>query len=193
MSKNLSHGLQFDFNYTWSHSIDNISFFANSEGDTGIGSGLGLICDVLRPRECRARSDFDIRHNFTFDSTYQLPFGRGRMFAATVPHWADEVIGNWDISGILDAHTGEPWTTSSLAFVASYSNDAPAIFNGTDPSVIKNQVTKLPGGGVTDFKDSTAASNSRGAGRLPDRTAQSDDGAGLLQCGPGTREDLPDL
>ena len=31
-----------------------------------------------------------------------------------------------------------------MAFVASYSNDAPAIFTGTDPSVIKNKVTKLP-------------------------------------------------
>ena len=64
LQKNLSHGLQYDFNYTFSHSIDNISFFANSQGDTGIG-GVGLICDVIRPRECRARSDFDMRHLIT--------------------------------------------------------------------------------------------------------------------------------
>ncbi len=163
LSKNLSNGLQFDFNYTWSHSIDNISFFANSMGDTGIGSGIGLICDVMRPRECRARSDFDIRHLVTTDVTYQLPFGRGRMFAASVPHWTDELIGNWDLSGIAEYHTGLPWSTSSLAFVASYSNDAPAIFIGSDPSVIANHITKLPGGGVSDFKDaSTAAASFEG-------------------------------
>jgi len=80
LTKNLSHGLQFDFNYTFSHSIDNISFFANSQGDTGIGSGVGLICDVIRPRECRARSDFDMRHLISSDVSYQLPFGKGRMF-----------------------------------------------------------------------------------------------------------------
>ena len=55
VQKNLSNGLQFDFNYTWSHSIDNVSLFANGEGDTGIG-GIGLVCDVVRPRECRANS-----------------------------------------------------------------------------------------------------------------------------------------
>ena len=75
LSKNTSHGLHYDANYTWSHSIDNISFFANSQGDTGIGGG-GLICDVIRPRECRASSDFDVRQYFTADANYDLPFGR---------------------------------------------------------------------------------------------------------------------
>jgi hypothetical protein len=82
------------------------------------------------------------------------------MFFATVPHLADEVIGNWDLSGVAFFHTGEPWSTSSLAFVASYSNDAPAIFIGSDPSVIKNQVTKLPGGGVSDFSNARLAASS---------------------------------
>jgi hypothetical protein len=160
LSKNLSHGLQYDFNYTFSHSIDNISFFANSQGDTGIGSGVGLICDVIRPRECRARSDFDMRHLISADSTYQLPFGKGRMFLASVPHWTDEMIGAWDISGIAEFHSGEPWATTSNAFVASYSNDAPAIFVGTNSSVIKNHVTKLPGGGVSDFSNAATAAAS---------------------------------
>ncbi len=160
LSKNMSHGLQFDFNYTWSHSIDNISFFANSQGDTGIGSGVGLICDVIRPRECRARSDFDMRHLFSSDVNYELPFGNGRMFFATVPRWADYVIGKWDLSGVASFHTGEPWSTTSNAFVASYSNDAPAIFVGSNASAIKNQVTKLPGGGVRDFANSSTAAAS---------------------------------
>jgi len=160
LSKNLSQGLQFDFNYTFSHSIDNTSFFANSAGDTGIGSGIGLICDVVRPRECRSRSDFDMRHLISSDATYQLPFGKGRMFVNTIPNWANEVIGQWDISGVASFHTGEPWSTASDAYVASYSNNAPAIFTGSDPSVIKNHVTKLPGGGVSDFTDSAKAAAS---------------------------------
>jgi hypothetical protein len=160
LSKNLTHGLQFDFNYTWSHSIDNISFFANSQGDTGIGSGIGLICDVVRPRECRSRSDFDMRHLISSDATYQLPFGKGRMFLATQSHWVDEIIGAWDLSGVASFHTGEPWSTTSNAFVASYSNDAPAIFVGSNASVIKNHVTKIPGGGVSDFSDATTAAGS---------------------------------
>ncbi len=155
LNKNLSHGVSFDFNYTWSHSIDNTSSFANSQGDTGIG-GIGLICDVIRPRECRASSDFDIRHYITADGTYQLPFGKGRMFANTLPTWANDLVGQWDLSGLMIWHTGDPWSTVSNAFVASYSNDAPGILVGS-PSTVAPHLTKLQGGGVNIFANSTAA------------------------------------
>jgi len=151
LNKNLSHGLAFDFNYTYSHSIDNTSSFANSQGDTGIG-GIGLICDIVRPRECRSSSDFDIRHYITSDASYELPFGQKRMFANTVPNWANEIIGNWDVSGLSIWHTGVPWSTVSNAFVASYSNDAPGLLIGPKKNV-ETHLTKLAGGGVNIFAD----------------------------------------
>lgn len=157
LQKNMSHGLHYDFNYTWSHSIDNLSFFANSQGDTGIG-GIGLVCDVIRPRECRASSDFDVRQYITSDATYQLPFGRGRMFLGAEPRLVDEFIGGWDISGVGEWHTGNPWTANSNAFVASYSNDAPPIYVGTNKSLVTGHLTKLPGGGVSDFTNAKTAS-----------------------------------
>ncbi|MGB7265398.1 MAG: hypothetical protein WBC92_07780, partial [Terracidiphilus sp.] len=161
LQKNVSHGLHFDFNYTWSHSIDNTSFFANSEGDTGIG-GIGLVCDAVRPRECRASSDFDIRNYVTTDATYQLPFGKGRMFANTGPLWVDEVIGGWDVSGLGEWHSGHPWSGASNAYVASFSNDAPPIFNGTNRAAIQTHLTKNPsflgGTGVSDFANAKTAS-----------------------------------
>ncbi|MFP5277280.1 MAG: carboxypeptidase regulatory-like domain-containing protein [Acidobacteriota bacterium] len=157
LQKNMSNGLHFDFNYTWSHSIDNVSFFANSAGDTGIG-GIGLVCDAIRPRECRASSDFDVRNYITTDATYQLPFGRGRTFLASDPRWVDELIGSWDISGIGEWHGGFPWSGASNAFVASYSNDAPPIFVGNNRAAIKTGVHKLAGGGVSEFKDASLAS-----------------------------------
>ena len=158
LNKNLSHGISYDLNYTFSHSIDNTSSFANSQGDTGIG-GIGLICDIVRPRECRSRSDFDIRHYITTDATYQLPFGRKRMFANTVPTWVNEVIGQWDLSGLAIWHTGVPWSTVSNAFVASYSNDAPGILVG-NPANIATHVTKVPGGAVNIFADASKAAGS---------------------------------
>jgi hypothetical protein len=156
LQKNFSHGVQTDFNYTWSHSIDNISFFANSQGDTGIGGG-GLICDDIRPKECRASSDFDLRQIISADTTYVLPFGRGKMFLNGASLWENEVIGGWAISGITAWHTGYPWQTASSAFVASYSNDAPGILTG-NPALAKNHLTKLPGGGVSDFANALVAS-----------------------------------
>ena len=93
LQKNLTKSLQFDINYTWSHSIDNVSLYANQ---IAFG-GYGFICDVVRPRECRGNSDFDTTNYVTSDFTYSLPFGRGRQFASSIPWWADELIGGWDI------------------------------------------------------------------------------------------------
>jgi carboxypeptidase family protein len=155
LQKNLSHGLQYGFNYTFAHSIDNTSFFANSSADTGIG-GVGLICDVIRPRECRANSDFDVKHYITADATYQLPFGRGRTFLNTAPAWENELIGGWDLSGVTDWHTGNAWGTNSNAFDASYSNDAPGILIGPK-SAVATHVTKLPGGGANIFANAVNA------------------------------------
>ena len=156
LQKNFSHGLQYDFNYTWSHSIDNISFFANSQGDTGIGGG-GLICDDIRPRECRASSDFDLRQIISGDATYELPFGKNKMFLGSAPMLLNEFIGGWAVSGVTDWHTGYPWQTASDAFVASYSNDAPAILTG-NAGLARNHLTKLAGGGVSDFANASVAS-----------------------------------
>ncbi len=155
LQKNLSHGLQFDFNYTFAHSIDNVSFFANSSGDTGIG-GVGLICDDVRPRECRANSDYDITNYLTADTTYQLPFGRHRTFFSNAPVWVNEAIGGWDLSGITDWHTGQAWGTNSNAFDASYSNDAPGILIGPK-SAVATHLQKIPGGGVNIFGNQAAA------------------------------------
>ncbi len=149
LQKNLSHGLHFDFNYTWAHSIDNVSFFANSEGNTGIG-GVGLVCDAVRPRECRANSDFDVNQIVTTDAFYDLPFGKGKAFLATIPAWTNEIIGGWSISGITSWHTGQAWGTVSNAFVASYSNDAPGILVG-QRSATTTHIQKPKGGGVNLF------------------------------------------
>lgn len=155
LQKNLTHGFNYDFNYTFQHSIDNISFFANSEGDTGIG-GVGLVCDVVRPRECRGNSDFDIKHVISADAGYLLPFGNGQMFLASQPHWINEIIGSWNLSGITTWQTGQAWGTVSNAFVASFANDAPALLVG-NRNLVKTHLTKLPGGGVNLFSNNLQA------------------------------------
>jgi hypothetical protein len=151
LHKNQSHGLQFDLNYTWSHSIDNVSVTAN----TPAYGGYGFICDALRPRLCRGNSDFDVTNYVTGNFLYQLPFGRGRSYAATVPWYVDEAIGGWELSGLPTWHTGNTFFASSTAFVAGYSNDAPAILSG-NPALVKTKVS-IQGGVVTDFKDPVSA------------------------------------
>jgi hypothetical protein len=140
LTKNLSHGLRFDVNYTYGHSIDNVSLTANSAAYFG----YGFICDVIHPRECRGESDFDEKHIVTADVNYALPIGRGREFLATIPWYLNELIGGWSVDGISTGHSGQAYSTVSSAFVASYSNDAPAIFIGPK-SALRHDLHKING------------------------------------------------
>jgi hypothetical protein len=127
LDKNISQGLRFEFNYTWSHSIDNASVGAN---ENSLFTNTGFICDILHPRACRASSDFDVRQEISSNFEYDLPFGRGRMFGANTSRWLDEGIGGWSVSGLPSYRTGIPVPVYSDAFLASFDNDDPAIFTG---------------------------------------------------------------
>ena len=126
LHKNLSEGLQFDLNYTYSHSIDNVSLTAN----TPALSGYGFICDVVRPTLCVGNSDFDQTHIITGNVLYNLPFGRGRTYGSSMPSWANQIVGGWDVSALPSWHTGIAFSTGTSAFVAGYANNAPAILFG---------------------------------------------------------------
>ncbi len=60
LTKNATHGLTFQTNYTWGHSIDNVSLIANS----GASAGYGFVCNPILPRQCRGSSDFDTTQIF---------------------------------------------------------------------------------------------------------------------------------
>jgi len=125
----MSNGLRFNFNYTWSHSIDNTSLISNANPLTS-GNPTGVICDLLQPRACRGSSDFDVRQEIASDFVYELPFGHGRQFLNSSSKWVDEAIGGWSFSGLPSYRTGTSVSALSHAFLASFENDDPAIFTG---------------------------------------------------------------
>jgi hypothetical protein len=110
LHKNAGYGLQFDLNNTWSHSIDNVSAVANAPA---IG-GYVFICDVVRPRECRGNSDFDVTNYLSGNFIYDLPFGQGRSIAATAPFWLNELIGGWGLSRLPSWHTGNTYFAAPM-------------------------------------------------------------------------------
>ncbi len=128
VDKNMSQGLSAEFNYTWSHSIDNTSLSANNNA---LFSNQGLICDILQPRACRGNSDFDIRQEVESNFVYELPFGHGRRFGANASRGLDEAIGGWSFSGLPSYRTGIAVTPYSDAYLASFDNADPAIFTGS--------------------------------------------------------------
>ncbi|MCB1021374.1 MAG: carboxypeptidase regulatory-like domain-containing protein [Acidobacteria bacterium] len=113
LRKRFTEGLSFDFNYTWSHSIDNSSA---AEGNlstpfqqTGdFSDTAGNIVNTFRRDQSRGDSDFDIRQQFNTNFLYELPFGRGKKLAGTAPGWVNQLIGGWQISGLMRYRTGLP-------------------------------------------------------------------------------------
>ena len=51
LDKNMSDGVRFEFNYTWSHSIDNTSVSANANA---LYTNSNMICDILHPAHAAA-------------------------------------------------------------------------------------------------------------------------------------------
>jgi hypothetical protein len=87
---------------------------------------------------------------------YDLPFGRGRSFAASAPFWANELIGGWEVSGLPSWHTGNTYFAAANAYVAGFANDAPAILIGP-LAPLKTRINGGEGARVSAYTDPTAA------------------------------------
>jgi hypothetical protein len=134
LHKRLSNNLQFDFNYTYSHSIDNGSTVSNEDGNYESGD-TSVMCDVTNNRACRGNSEFDLTHSVVADFVYMLPFGHGQMFGGNMNPWLNEAVGGWQISGIDTWHSGFAYTVNNTddAFydTVSLAADTGMLFTGT--------------------------------------------------------------
>ena len=91
----LNHGMQFNANYTLSHSLVEgpvNGYQANAGGSFQTDRDFRL---SYRP------SSYDIRHIFHLSGTYDLPFGKGKAFL-NQSRLADEVVGGWTLGTIHD-------------------------------------------------------------------------------------------
>jgi hypothetical protein len=117
-----AHGLQFDFSYTFSNSIDMGSDTerSNEFGSDSTNTGsFSTILNTWKPYLNRGASDFDTRHLITADWVYLLPFGRGKAVLGSANGLVDAFVGGWQWSGInrwtsaLPFSVTEPgWTTN---------------------------------------------------------------------------------
>jgi hypothetical protein len=98
--------LSFDFNYTFSKSMDDASGLQTSGA-----FGAAFILNPLRPQDSRSVSDFDFRHIINANAVYQLPIGRDRKFLGGLPGYAEAILGGWQLTGIYRWNTGAPIDT----------------------------------------------------------------------------------
>jgi Carboxypeptidase regulatory-like domain len=106
----LTHGVQFDFNYTYSKSID-LSSDAERVGTIG-GTGA-QVQNAWNPYQFRAVSDFDATHQITANWIADLPFGRNRAIGRNVNKGVDAFIGGWQLSGLGRWTSGFPFSVGN--------------------------------------------------------------------------------
>jgi len=155
----MSHGVQFDFNYTYSKSIDLCSDAERSGNNGALNFNGG--CQILNawsPYLFRAVSDFDTTHQLNSNWVVDLPFGRGRAIASRVNRGLDAFIGGWQLSGLFRWTSGFPYTIydNSSYYPTDWYWEGAAM-----PTVghIASGAFKGPNGTVNLFRDPATAQN----------------------------------
>ncbi len=116
--KRLSHGLQVQANYTWSHCMDTVS------NGGFLPFAAGAILSPLPGNLARQYGpcDYDVRDNFTAQYVYQLPLKfRQPLFA--------RALNGWQLSGTVFWHSGLPFSVLS----APYTANGDGIVQGSGP------------------------------------------------------------
>jgi hypothetical protein len=111
----LSRGLTFMLNYTYSKTIDDLGTFR---------SGYAIPANVLAngskaypmDRIERGRSAIDQPQNLILTSTYDLPFGQGKIGNDNA--FVRAFAGGWRLSGIFSYYAGDPLTITQSSCTA---------------------------------------------------------------------------
>ncbi len=112
------HGLTLTANYSFSKLLEADTFLNDQDTTT-----------------TRRISPFDHTHHFTVGSTYELPFGKGKVFAFGGNHLVDEIIGGFVVNAIYQFQTGAP-----VVFTA----DIPLAPGATYASITSNRRNASP-------------------------------------------------
>jgi hypothetical protein len=106
-------GLMFQLHYSFNRSLDNVPVVGGPQ-------------NPYDQRADRGNSDQIRRHIFAANYNYELPFGKGKMFAnrgGIVNH----VVGGWNIGGITTLRTGTPFSPSFTATQTGWMGGRPDV------------------------------------------------------------------
>jgi len=132
LEKRYSHGLQFEAAYTWAHALDNAS-------SASLGSvNNGDFQDQRYPNANYANADFDVRQRFVFSYVYDLPFGRGRAFGKDASGVVNRIVGDWQMTGVFSAATGNYYTATDINEVSGGDCGGTVGFYCSRPNLVGN-------------------------------------------------------
>ncbi len=107
-------GLQADFNYTFSKSLD-ITSQAERLGNSA-STNYAQIMNSWSPNQLYGPSDADVRHQLNSNFVWDLPVGRGKRLLANSSRLANEILGGWQTTGIVRWTSGFPFLVNNGAY-----------------------------------------------------------------------------
>jgi len=111
VQQRLSHGLTFQANYTWAKCLTNNQGYYGRYGDLAgsqASADVAFQLYVYNANLDYGFCDHDVTQLFNGYFTYDLPFGRNKMFGKNMGKVADAVLGDWQLNTIFTVHGGFP-------------------------------------------------------------------------------------
>jgi hypothetical protein len=162
-----SRGLAFQASYTLGKAIDDASTSTGGEFSTQPAAARQQ--DSFDSRSERSRSNFDVRHTFVLNGTYEIPANKNLLGIT------DKLLNGWQVTGILTTRTGFPFHPI-LGF--DRANDASATEIAQRPDVVPGRsYESAVTGRVEQYVDPTAF-------QLPPENSYGNSGRNVLE-GPG--------
>jgi hypothetical protein len=129
IDKRLSHGIEALVSYSFSKNLDlqggNVGDQTRPQNDNDPRADYGI-------------SDENVSHTFVASPIYQLPLGKGQRFLST-GRYMNLLAGGWEVSAIITAHSGLPFTVTSsqdYSNTNSYSPRPDRVCKGTGPRTV---------------------------------------------------------
>ena len=127
-------GLSVVANYTFSHSLDNLS---TTFSETNNAFSLGYT-DPFNPSLDYGNNDLDVRHRLVVAPIFTEPFFKNSH------NLMGEALGGWQLAGIYQVHSGTPF--SYYDFTSNYSGYNVARYTPVGGAVGQRTFTSIPAG-----------------------------------------------
>ncbi|HVT98962.1 MAG TPA: hypothetical protein VHE33_15760, partial [Acidobacteriaceae bacterium] len=140
------HGLQYDANYTWSHTLG----VESPNSWTGSFNAFTL----RNLRQSYAPAVFDIQNAFHASGTYDIPVGHGRTYLAH-NRAVDAALGGYTVGTIVTWQTGAPAYLAGGYHTFNDYGDGGIQLHGATPSQLQHAigVHEVPGHTFADLID----------------------------------------
>lgn len=170
LNKKLSNGLWANVSYTFARNLN------DNDGDDDGQAAFNQ--NDNNPRPDYGLAGFNVEQTLVISTTYQLPFGRGQRFLGT-GGFVNALVGGWNVSGIITARTGFPFTVTSSQDYSNSGSLSPRpdrVCNGSGART------------VTDWFNVNCFSTTSLAQALANGTPRFGDSGRDILIGPGLQE-----